>query len=102
MNSANSFRSSMGKQYNKVEKRIRRKKYLRRQAEQEKLSTTIKPVSKAKKEDDSKSAAKPAAKKAATKKAATKKVATKKAATKKVATKKAATKKAAKKAAKKE
>ena len=75
----------MGKQYNKVEKRTRRKNYLKRK--REKLLA-------AKKLSKSTNYNKSAAKKAVTKKTATKKTATKKTATKKAATKKAATKKA--------
>ena len=64
----------MGKQYNKVEKRTRRKNYLKRN--REKLLA-------AKKLSKSTNDNKGVVKKAATKKTATKKTATKKAATKK-------------------
>jgi len=86
---------TMGQQHRKVTKRNRRKKYLKRKADQAKLGGI------AKKKSDSapaKKAAKKTAKKAAKKtvKKAAKKVA------KKAAAKKAPAKKAAKKAAKKE
>ena len=83
----------MGKQYNKVEKRTRRKNYLKRK--REKLSS-------AKKLSKSTNDNKGTVKKAATKKTATKKTATKKTATKKTATKKTAAKKTAAKKASEE
>ena len=79
------------KQYNKIEKRVRRKNYLKRKREK---TLAAKKLSKS--TSDTKVTAKKAAtKKTAAKKAATKKAATKKAATKKTAAKKAATKKTA-------
>jgi len=69
----------MGKQYNKVLKRRRRKAYLRRKSEQEKTNAVVKkstPAKKAAKKADPKPAAKteakPATKKAPAKKAAKK------------------------------
>lgn len=80
----------MGKQYNKVLKRRRRKAYLSRKKALEASGTVVKK-------------SKPAAKKAAPAKKAAKKAAAKKTAAKKAPAKKAAAKKApAKKAAKKD
>ena len=85
---------SMGKQYNKLIKRKRRKLYLKRKHEREIANAKL---AKAKEKDGGSDAKKaPAAKKAAAKKTATKKAAPKKkAAAKKASAKKAATKKKA-------
>ena len=66
--------NKMGKQYNKIEKRVRRKNYLKRKREK---TLAAKKLSK------STTDTKVTAKKAATKKTATKKAATKKTAAKK-------------------
>lgn len=90
--------TTMGKQYNKLIKRTRRKAYLKRKREQMLAKKKLaKPA--AKKAPAKKAAAKKApAKKAAAKKAPAKKAAAKKAPAKKAAAKKAPAKKAAAKA----
>lgn len=88
----------MGKQHNKVQKRVRRKSYLKRKVEAAKAQIALgkKPASKKKASvaqepaEEGAQVAVEAPKKAPAKKAAAKKATTKKAATKKAPAKKAA------------
>ena len=87
----------MGKQYNKLIKRVRRKNYLKRKREQLLAKKKLSKSSSAqgvKSKPSTDSTQKAPAKKSAAKKAAAKKAAAKKAAAKKAPAKKAAAKKA--------